>query len=266
MLCGRLPFDDEYIPKLFQKINGGIYHLPSHLSEDARSLLKSMLVVDPVKRITTAGIRQSAWFQTNLPQYLQPLPQTPGLGEGPGGQTQGEDVSALLAQGGIGAVPTGTTGGGAELGEEQMARVAETQGLVYVPDLGVVEPRIVDELCEKMAGFDRNSIWDALKREGDNQIKVAYQLVRDHKRMLQDSECVTMQGLETDLLATARRGSQADMVFSPGHDIASDRHAARQRARHGELFGIVATTLERRIGKRESSYPGPERSLTRAVD
>jgi serine/threonine protein kinase len=23
MLCGRLPFDDEYIPTLFKKINGG---------------------------------------------------------------------------------------------------------------------------------------------------------------------------------------------------------------------------------------------------
>jgi carbon catabolite-derepressing protein kinase len=189
MLCGRLPFDDEYIPKLFQKINGGIYHLPSHLSEDARALLKSMLVVDPVKRITTAGIRQSAWFQRDLPQYLQPLPQTPGL-ERPGqGGGQGEDASGLLGQGGSGVANTvdGTT----SAPDDQVNKAdadTQNQGLVYVPDLGVVEPRIVDELCEKMAGFDRNSIWDALKREGDNQIKVAYQLVRDHKRMLQDSE------------------------------------------------------------------------------
>ena len=191
MLCGRLPFDDDYIPKLFQKINGGIYHLPSHLSEDARFLLKNMLVVDPVKRITTAGIRQSAWFQKNLPQYLQPLPSTPGL-EGP---DQGDEMSSLL--GGQGQVVGAPADGNEISPEEQLARLAEgtSQGLIHVPDLGVVEPRIVDELCEKMAGFDRGSIWDALKKEGDNQIKVAYQLVRDHKRMLQDSECAERAGV-----------------------------------------------------------------------
>jgi hypothetical protein len=118
---------------------------------------------------------------------MQPLPSTPAL-EGP---DQGDEMSSLLGgQGGMG--PIGVSSDGNEIsGEEQLARLAEgsTQGLIHVPDLGVVEPRIVDELCEKMAGFDRGSIWDALKREGDNQIKVAYQLVRDHKRMLQDSEC-----------------------------------------------------------------------------
>lgn len=72
--------------------------------------------------------------------------------------------------------------------EEGMVKLAESKGMLYVPDLGVVEPKIVDELCDKMAEFDRDSIWEALKREGDNQVKVAYQLVRDHKRMLQDCE------------------------------------------------------------------------------
>lgn len=185
MLCGRLPFDDEYIPKLFQKINSGTYHLPAHLSEDARALLKSMLVVDPVKRITTTGIRQSAWFQKDLPQYLQPLPQTPGLELPPG-----DEVNHNQGQMGSGQVPNPVE---TDSAEEAILSKAEP-GSVYVQDLGIVEPRIVDELCEKMAGFDRSSIWDALKKEGDNQIKVAYQLVRDHKRMLQDSESAIVHG------------------------------------------------------------------------
>lgn len=77
MLCGRLPFDDEYIPTLFKKINGnitytyisvlklnskkkklgGIYTMPSYLSADTKVLLTSMLVVDPLKRITIQEIR-----------------------------------------------------------------------------------------------------------------------------------------------------------------------------------------------------------------
>ncbi|TYZ64719.1 hypothetical protein PybrP1_009372 [[Pythium] brassicae (nom. inval.)] len=57
LLCGSLPFDDESIPNLFKKIRGGMYSLPSHLSETARDLIPRMLVVDPMKRITIAEIR-----------------------------------------------------------------------------------------------------------------------------------------------------------------------------------------------------------------
>lgn len=77
MLCGRLPFDDEYIPLLFKKISGGIFSLPSYLSPEAKQLLSSMLVVDPLKRITIENIRKNKWFNTNLPDYLQPFISTP---------------------------------------------------------------------------------------------------------------------------------------------------------------------------------------------
>jgi carbon catabolite-derepressing protein kinase len=33
-----------------------------------------MLVVDQLKRITIPEIHQNAWFNTNLPPYLKPLP------------------------------------------------------------------------------------------------------------------------------------------------------------------------------------------------
>ncbi|KTW28181.1 hypothetical protein T552_02040 [Pneumocystis carinii B80] len=73
MLVGRLPFDDEFIPTLFKKINGGIYTIPSFLSSDAKELLSQMLVVDPIQRITLQEIRESKWFNLNLPDYLHPL-------------------------------------------------------------------------------------------------------------------------------------------------------------------------------------------------
>ncbi|KAJ3004792.1 UNVERIFIED_CONTAM: 5-AMP-activated protein kinase, catalytic [Siphonaria sp. JEL0065] len=71
MLCGRLPFDDDNIPNLFRKINGGIFTLPSHLSPATRSLLLHMLTVDPLKRITIAQIRKNDWFNMGLPDYLK---------------------------------------------------------------------------------------------------------------------------------------------------------------------------------------------------
>ncbi|GJR09758.1 SNF1-related protein kinase catalytic subunit alpha KIN10-like protein [Tanacetum coccineum] len=70
LLCGTLPFDDENIPNLFKKIKSGIYTLPSHLSPGARDLIPKMLVVDPLKRITIADLRQHHWFKAQLPRYL----------------------------------------------------------------------------------------------------------------------------------------------------------------------------------------------------
>ena len=59
LLCGKLPFDDEYIPNLFKKIKGGLFTLPAHLSDDAKEILTAMLQVDPLKRATIAWIRYS---------------------------------------------------------------------------------------------------------------------------------------------------------------------------------------------------------------
>lgn len=75
LLCGTLPFDDESIPNLFKKIKSGMYSLPSHLSQSSRDLILRMLVVDPMKRITFADIRQHPWFLHKLPVYLSLPPE-----------------------------------------------------------------------------------------------------------------------------------------------------------------------------------------------
>lgn len=72
MLCGRLPFDDESIPELFQKISSGTYTIPDYISPGARSLLRRMLVVDPLQRLDVEGIMQDPWFRVELPDYLLP--------------------------------------------------------------------------------------------------------------------------------------------------------------------------------------------------
>ncbi|KHM98821.1 SNF1-related protein kinase catalytic subunit alpha KIN10-like [Glycine soja] len=64
LLCGSFPFDDENIPNLFNKIKGGIFTLPCHLSPGASDLIPKMLMVDPVKRMTIPEICQHPWFQS----------------------------------------------------------------------------------------------------------------------------------------------------------------------------------------------------------
>lgn len=70
LLCGSLPFDDENIPNLFKKIRGGIYVLPSFLSEQVRDLISKMLVTNPIARITVEEIRKHPWFLMKIPRYI----------------------------------------------------------------------------------------------------------------------------------------------------------------------------------------------------
>ena len=71
LLVGRLPFDDEYIPALFKKIAQGNYMVPNYLSSGAVRLIRKMLQVNPVNRITVPDIRQDPWFTKDLAEYLQ---------------------------------------------------------------------------------------------------------------------------------------------------------------------------------------------------
>lgn len=72
LLTGRLPFDDDYIPALFKKIQQGNYNMPSYISSGAARLVRRMLQVNPVTRITIQEIRQDPWFVKDLADYLQP--------------------------------------------------------------------------------------------------------------------------------------------------------------------------------------------------
>eukprot|EP00043_Microstomoeca_roanoka_P005124 m.53730 g.53730 ORF g.53730 m.53730 type:complete len:497 (-) comp12819_c1_seq1:195-1685(-) len=70
LLCGKLPFHDNYVPRLFKKILSGEYRRPEHISPEARDLLEKMLVVDPLHRITVDQIKEHAWFIKDLPPNL----------------------------------------------------------------------------------------------------------------------------------------------------------------------------------------------------
>jgi len=62
LLCGYLPFEDPNTNHLYKKILNGNYTLPKFLSEDAKSMIKGILTVDPEKRFTIEDIRKHPWF------------------------------------------------------------------------------------------------------------------------------------------------------------------------------------------------------------
>lgn len=66
LLCGCLPFDDETMPGLFDKIKNGRFSIPGYLSDEAKDLMSRMLTVDRAARITTAEIQEHPWFKDTL--------------------------------------------------------------------------------------------------------------------------------------------------------------------------------------------------------
>ncbi|KAM0027440.1 putative protein kinase CAMK-AMPK family [Helianthus debilis subsp. tardiflorus] len=70
LLSNGLPFDDEIMTVLLAKIKSGIYTCPTYFSRGARDLIRRMLTVDPVNRITIPEIYRHPWFQINIPRYI----------------------------------------------------------------------------------------------------------------------------------------------------------------------------------------------------
>mmetsp|Transcript_128559 Transcript_128559/g.222072 ORF Transcript_128559/g.222072 Transcript_128559/m.222072 type:complete len:333 (-) Transcript_128559:560-1558(-) len=76
LLCGFCPFFDECTPALFASITSGTYSFPSpywdNISEDAKDLVRKMLVVDPMTRYTPEQALAHPWIVNNT--RTDPIP------------------------------------------------------------------------------------------------------------------------------------------------------------------------------------------------
>lgn len=63
MLTGNLPFDDQNMVVLYQKILKGNAHIPKWLSQGAQDILRKILDPNPITRIDVDGIRAHDWFK-----------------------------------------------------------------------------------------------------------------------------------------------------------------------------------------------------------
>lgn len=77
MLCGFPPFFDEETSVLFNLIKEGSYDFPSPfwdtVSEEARDLVKNLLVTDSSKRLTADQVLQHPWLSKNNKYSTQAL-------------------------------------------------------------------------------------------------------------------------------------------------------------------------------------------------
>ncbi|KAI9671984.1 MAG: Protein kinase [Caeruleum heppii] len=162
LLVGRLPFDDEYIPTLFKKIAQGNYTVPNYLSSGAVNLIRKMLVVNPVHRITVQEIRQDRWFMKNLPEYLQP------------------PVEEFIDTG----VDPNKAINPRTLAPGKPPAVQEKLHEAVVGKLG------------KTMGYAKDDVQEALGKDEPSAIKDAYLIVRENQIMKANPHLANDQGLQ----------------------------------------------------------------------
>ncbi|KAF9890291.1 serine/threonine-protein kinase KIN2 [Aspergillus nanangensis] len=62
LVCGKVPFDDQSMPKLHAKIKQGAFEFPQGLTAECRSIISRMLVTDPKQRASLAEIMNHPWM------------------------------------------------------------------------------------------------------------------------------------------------------------------------------------------------------------
>ncbi|XP_066601191.1 serine/threonine-protein kinase BRSK2 isoform X2 [Prorops nasuta] len=61
LLVGALPFDDDNLRKLLEKVKRGVFYIPHFVPPECQNLLRGMIEVDPEKRLTLAEINKHMW-------------------------------------------------------------------------------------------------------------------------------------------------------------------------------------------------------------
>ncbi|CAD0112859.1 unnamed protein product [Aureobasidium uvarum] len=218
LLCARLPFDDEYIPTLFKKIQSGTYHTPSYISSGAARLIKRMLQVSPVTRITIDEIKLDPWFLKELPDYL-----TPPVEEF---MDQGIDPNRSI----------------------DPAKLAPTKPAVVQQKL---HESVVGKLGKTM-GYAKDDVTEALAKDEPSAIKDAYLIVREntimkanpslaHNPDLQPWLAQSPPTFQTTVTSPPNARHPAPGTSNPASNVEHPRHGSTSSAHEART---PATTIE----------------------
>ncbi|XP_041365231.1 serine/threonine-protein kinase BRSK2-like [Gigantopelta aegis] len=61
LLVGALPFDDDNLRQLLEKVKKGVFHIPHFVPPDCQNLLRGMIEVDPDKRLHLEDVMRHPW-------------------------------------------------------------------------------------------------------------------------------------------------------------------------------------------------------------
>ncbi|CAH1786166.1 unnamed protein product [Owenia fusiformis] len=76
LLVGALPFDDDNLRNLLEKVKKGVFHIPHFVPPDCQNLLRSMIEVDATRRITLESIYKHPWMQFDAADVSLEVPMS----------------------------------------------------------------------------------------------------------------------------------------------------------------------------------------------
>ncbi|KAJ5917945.1 hypothetical protein N7454_010320 [Penicillium verhagenii] len=217
LLVGRLPFDDDYIPALFKKIAAGNFHVPSYISPGAARLIRAMLQVHPVHRITIPEIREDPWFSKNIPKYLDP---------------PAEEYIA----------PGTDSGKAADAKKVAPGKPLPVQHKVH---------QIAVSKLERSMGYGREDIEDALRHPEPSAIKDAFSIVVENEMMQTNSpteDNLMASNVPPHLKGTVQpavdRAAAATKAQAPPAPVVARRQSVSRRTRTEESQQVDSETFE----------------------
>ncbi|GFR83983.1 serine/threonine-protein kinase BRSK2 [Elysia marginata] len=71
LLVGALPFDDDNLRQLLEKVKKGVFHIPHFVPMDCQNLLRGMVEVDAEKRLTLEDVMRHPWVLVGSKQDLE---------------------------------------------------------------------------------------------------------------------------------------------------------------------------------------------------
>ncbi|XP_017209739.1 serine/threonine-protein kinase BRSK2 isoform X3 [Danio rerio] len=94
LLVGALPFDDDNLRNLLEKVKLGVFHMPHFIPPECQNLLRGMIEVDSGKRLTLELIQKHMWYigGKNEPEPEQPVPRKVAIRSVPSSEDIDPDV------------------------------------------------------------------------------------------------------------------------------------------------------------------------------
>uniref|UniRef100_A0A8R1XVH5 non-specific serine/threonine protein kinase n=1 Tax=Onchocerca volvulus TaxID=6282 RepID=A0A8R1XVH5_ONCVO len=71
LLVGALPFDDDNLRNLLEKVKKGVFHIPHFVPADCQNLLRTMIEVDPQKRLSLSEVFKHPWVADSSKTELE---------------------------------------------------------------------------------------------------------------------------------------------------------------------------------------------------
>lgn len=158
LLVGALPFDDDNLRYLLEKVKRGVFHIPHFVPAECQSLLRAMIEVDVDKRITLTEVLRHPWVLG---------------GSGTGGSSRAHNFPLATLSGNEHSAEA------AELDAElPMKQVVQTH---IIPSADDLDADVLSNMSSLGCFKDKNKLLSNLLSSEHNEEKVIYFLLLNRK-------------------------------------------------------------------------------------